>query len=558
MTVPAAKARTQIQFPTWNALYQIRDFVRAVQGLDADCDGQSFALERLDLNTWASGERTCSNLQIGYSVYANEEGVFSSALNDQHAYLNLAMILFYLPHERQRPVRVRFLVPENWKLASPLEEADAPSEFFAENYDALVDSPVEASAFQEYVYIQKGAQYRVIVHASPDDFPAERLLDSVKKITNAATELMQDVPFKQYTFLLHFPRVGGGGLEHRNGTAINVARDDLKSNWLGLESVLAHEFFHAWNVKRIRPQNLEPVDYVRVNDTRDLWFAEGVTSTIQEYILLRAGLISRTTFYERLANATKQLQDRPARLTQSLEDAGREAWLEKYPDYLRAERSISYYNKGMLVGFLLDLAMREASRSQHGLDDLLRRLNSDFAQRNRFFARDDLIQIVESLAPAGGGFRRFFDDYISGTHELDYDKYLGYAGLHLVKNTTQTPAVGFAAVQNFDQPVTVATVEATSNAQKAGLKAGDILLKMDGETLRSVPDSLLSRKRAGQVVRFRVRRGDREFALKYTLESKGHTIYRVEEDSHATTQQRRLREHWLKGVTVQAATAGKS
>ena len=557
MTIPESPAPTEIQIPTWNALYQIRDFVQWVQNVEASCDGEKMPLERMDENTWRSGERACGNLKINYDVYANEEGVFSSVLNDQHAYLNLAMVLFYLPQERARAVNVKYLLPQGWKIATLLDDTKVPGEFRAANYDELADSPAEAGNFREFDYEQKGARYRVVVHADPGDYPADRLVDSIKKITEAATELMADVPFRQYTFIFHFPRSGGGGMEHRNSTAIAVSADTLKSNWIGLESVTAHEFFHAWNVKRIRPQNLEPVDYVHGNDTRELWFAEGVDSTFQEYILLHAGLLSREKFYERFAQAIKQLQDRPARLVQSVEESGREAWLEKYPDYFRDERSISYYNKGQIVGFLLDLAVRHASQNQHGLWDLMRRLNSDFAQRGRFYTRPDLIEIAESLAPAGGVWRKFFDDYISGTRELDFETYLGFAGLRLTTREKQSAALGFEAAQGLDQPVTVVSVEPESTAYQAGLREGDILEEMNGKALQLPPAEQVRGMKVGQEIGFRVKRGEDELTIRFALQSQGYTSYKIEEIKHATPEQHRLRDSWLRGESATAAGAGK-
>ena len=173
----------------------------------------------------------------------------------------------------------------------------------------------------------------------------------------------------------------------------------MRDNHGYLESVAAHEFFHAWNVKRIRPQSLEPVDYINGNDTRDLWLCEGVTNTYAQLALLRAGLIDRDTFYARVAGAIQVLQSRSARRFQSAETSGREAWLEKYSDYNRSERSISYYNKGELLGYLLDLGIRHASHNQAGLDDVMRRLNQDFARRGRFYTLADLAAIMAQLAP---------------------------------------------------------------------------------------------------------------------------------------------------------------
>ncbi len=172
------------------------------------------------------------------------------------------------------------------------------------------------------------------------------------------------------------------------------------------------------------------MDYIKGNDTRDLWFCEGVTSTFAELVLLRAGLIDRDTFYSRLASAIQALADRSARHFQSAEMAGREAWLEKYADYNRSDRSISYYNKGELLGYLLDLGIRHASQNQAGLDEVMRRLNQDFARQGRFYTMADLTALIAQLAPAFD-VNRFFQEYVRGTQELDYSTYLGYAGLRL-------------------------------------------------------------------------------------------------------------------------------
>jgi predicted metalloprotease with PDZ domain len=430
MTVTGALPSTELQFPAWNNLYQIRDFARNIQELAADCDGAKEQLTRVDLNTWRSEAKPCEKLALRYAVYVAGAPPFSSALDSQHAFLNFATLLFYLPKERGRAAHVKLLIPAGWKVAALLEE-DGDG-FLAPNYDVLVDSPAEAGQFQDYSFSQNGATYRVVVHADVADYSPDRLLASLRKITATETALMRDVPFSRYTFILHFPREeGGGGMEHRNGTAITLRVPQLRDHWETLEDVAAHEFFHLWNVKRIRPQSLEPIDYVHGNDTRDLWFCEGVTSAYGALVLLRAGLTSRKTFYARLGSAIQALQSRPARFFQSAEESGLEAWLEKYNDYLRPERSISYYNKGELLGFLLDLALRHATRNGAGLDDVMRRLNEDFGRPGRYYTDADLRRLIAQMAPRFSGLEAFFADYVRGTRELDYDTYLGYAGLEL-------------------------------------------------------------------------------------------------------------------------------
>src|SRR5208337_4283726 len=170
---------------------------------------------------------------------------------------------------------------------------------------------------------------RVVVHADVTDYSPDRLLASLRMITATETALMHDVPFSRYTFILHFPREGGGGgMEHRNGTAITVRASQLRDHWESLEAVAAHEFFHLWNVKRIRPQSLEPIDYIRGNDTQDLWFCEGVTSTYGELALLRAGLMDGGAYVQRVASEITELQGRPARTWQSAEESSLDAWFE--------------------------------------------------------------------------------------------------------------------------------------------------------------------------------------------------------------------------------------
>jgi predicted metalloprotease with PDZ domain len=558
--IPEASVGTEIQFPTWNCLYQIRDFEKSVEDLKGDCDGQPADLDREDLNTWRGPNRPCTDLAFHYSVYANTDGPFDSMLDGHHSFLNLAMILFYLPRERQRPVQVRFQLPPDWKLATFLEGNG--DEFQAANYDALVDSPVEAGHFEELSYPQdltpagvsaaemKHATIRVIIDADRADYSPDRIRNSIQKITTEETSLMQDLPFRRYTFILHFPHEGGstGGMEHREGAAIAIPASALREDKGYLEGVVAHEFFHAWNVKRIRPQSLEPVDFVNGNDTRDLWLCEGVTSTYAQLALLRADLIHRDTFYARVAGAIQILQNHSARHSQSVEMAGREAWLEKYSEYNRADRSISYYNKGELLGYLLDLGIRHASANQAGLDDVMRRLNQDFARRGRFYTLADFASVIAQLAPTFDA-NQFLQGYVRGTQELDYSTYLGYAGLHLVTHVAELPVQGFSASRNAAGLLQVDSVDTGSDAQRAGLQPGDVLMMADGNLLPAGPNPTLPLWRPGQAVELQIAREGQTRVLKFRIGVNQQVSMQIEEDPQAGPGQVRLREGWLAGMT---------
>lgn len=555
MSVPGTRPGTEFQIPTWNNLYQIRDFVRDVQDVQAACDGKQVPLSRVDANTWAS-PKNCSDLKLHYAVFADQDNVFSAILDSRHALLNFALLLFYLPHDRQRQVRVRFLLPQGWKLVTMLKDGHQPGEYQALDYDRLADSPAEAGNFQQYEYLQNGAKFRVVVDGSASLYSPKRLVAVLKKITATETALMHDVPFKRYIFMFFFPQHGGGGgMEHRNGTAISIPAAEMRAGLGDLEVVAAHEFFHLWNVKRIRPQGLEPINYIRGNDTSDLWFSEGVTSMYSEVVLLRSGLMKKKEFYRHLVSEIKDLKSRPARHFQSVEESGREAWLEKYADYFRPDRSISYYNKGELLGYLLDLGIRHASSNHHSLDDVMRQLNRDFAEHGRYFDDADLERIIAKLAP-GFPCRKFFREYVDGTRDLDYAKYLGYAGLQLKTEMAIVPDLGFQSIKSFIGPVRVDSVKPGSNAQKAGLQPGDILLKMNGVELPVIPDRELAYFKPGDRVTFTVQRGAKILDISYLLGSKSAESYKVEESQHPTRAELEVRKGWLKGEIAESPAAG--
>src|SRR5207302_6524993 len=254
------------------------------------------------------------------------------------------------------------------------------------NYDQLVDGPVEIGTFKDTSFQAGGAPYRVVVDAASSDYDMDRVVTMVKKIVVAATSWMDDRPFDHYVFIYHFPGgPGRGGMEHSNSTAIELNRGVLAAHPEYLSDVTAHEFFHLWNVKRIRPQSLEPVDYTREMWTPALWFAEGVTSTYAAYTLVRTGIWNHAQFLADLGAQITELESRPARAWQSAEESSLDTWFDKYSLYDRPDFSISYYNKGQLLGLTLDILIRDATENRASLDDVLRRMNQEYAQRGRSY-----------------------------------------------------------------------------------------------------------------------------------------------------------------------------
>jgi predicted metalloprotease with PDZ domain len=553
MRVPDVHNRVTLQMPAWNALYQLRDFSSHMLQVSAgDETGNLLPIVKVDKQTWqVTGNGTVT---VTYPIYWDDPGPFSTQLNSEHAFLNLAMVLLYVPDRRGEDTRLTFEdVPEGWRVAVELDPAGVAAgrspwrpAYVAPSYDGLVDAPIEISAFEDFRIEAGGRPIRIVVHGDAGD--RSRLTDALKRIVDYQVSLMSGAPFREFLFLFHVGHnFGGGGMEHANSTAIAA---DVPAQ---LASYSAHEFFHAWNVKRIRPQSLEPVDFTKEMWTRSLWFAEGVTNTYGAYTLVRTGLWSPQQFYGDLTAQINELESRPAHRWQSVEQSSLDAWLEKYPMYVRPEESISYYNKGQLVGVLLDILIRDATDNRASLDDVLRSLNEEFARRGRFYNEsDDLRAVVEAVirknAPAAkADLGEFFARYVSGTAEIPYADLLGRAGW-VVKDTVQhRAAFGFAIGRENSGSFSVAGLESGSAARQAGLQEGDILMALDGREFPRLPERWLRDHQAGERVTVKVRRGREEKEFSFTLGRQSDAFYQVVEAPEPTERQRRIRDGILHG-----------
>ncbi len=553
MRVPNARNPLTVQMPAWDALYQIRDFSSHMLQVTArDQDNHALPLVKLDKQTWqvpATGTVT-----ISYPIYWDEPGPFATQLNADHAFLNLATLLLYVPDRRAEDTRIKFeSVPEPWRVAIELDPAEKSgaagnTAFVAPSYDALVDAPVEIGVFEESRIVAGGRPIRIVVHGDAGD--RMRLSDTLKRIVDYEVSLMGGAPFREYMFLLHVGQnFGGGGMEHSNCTAISA---DIPAQ---IAAYSAHEFFHAWNVKRIRPQSLEPVDRTREMYTRSLWFAEGVTNTYGAYTLERTGLWSTQQFYADLAGQINELESRPAHRWQSVEQSSLDAWYEKYPLYNRPEESISYYNKGELVGLALDITLRDRTDNRASLDDVLRTLNVEFAQRGRFYDDSEGIravaeQVIREKSPgAAADLKDFFAQYVSGAAEIPFSSILERAGLAIRDAAQHRASLGFVVARDSCGVLSVDSLDPESAAAQSGLLDGDALLRLNGEAIPRSPDRWLRDRQPGERVTLRVRRGGEEREFSFPLGRMTDGIYQISEIQDATDKQRRIRNGILHGWT---------
>jgi predicted metalloprotease with PDZ domain len=551
MHLPAGAAERDLQMPVWNALYQVRDFAQYIRDVNASAPGGApLQIRKTDKCTWhLSG--AADGADIRYTILTDTPGPFGAELTAEHAFFNLAQVLMYSVDSRTAPVTINFRdVPSTWTIATALTPSgvsDSTTTFSAKNYDRLVDSPVEIANFAQTFIREGGATYRIVVHADSADFNMAEIASTVRRVVSAEVEWMKDRPFDEYLFILHFPRSnGGGGMEHAYSTAIEVPASRLRDDPTAFTGLVAHEFFHLWNVKRIRPHSLDQVDYTRENYTTALWFSEGVTDAVQDFILLRMGAIDETRWLKVLARSIRELEQRPAHLRQSAEESSLDAWLEKYPDYRLPERSVSYYNKGELLGILLDLAVRDSTHGQKSLRDVMQWMNRNYAQKNRPFPDSAGVkQAVEAVT--GADFSKFFDRYVSGLTALPYDEYLQTVGLRLERQKIQAPYAGFELVRNFDEVPVVAHVDSQSDAARLGLESGDTIVRINGKSVADSGQARLGNLRIGENVKLRVsgRAGQRD--MKIRLSAREEDDFRVIAIDTITPEQRARRAAWLSG-----------
>ncbi len=546
MTIPNVTDEVTVQMAAWNTLYQIRDFSSHVQQVEAFAENGRAPVEKIDKQTWRIKGQ--GFIQVRYTTYWDEPGPFAAQLNSEHAFINPAMILFYVPNRRAEPATISMNdVPLDWGLesASPWGSFQSGRSRMiviqSPSYDALADGPIEISKFQEFDLPGISPRVTVVVHG--DNWQKKWIEEDLKRICQYELKLMGGAPFERYMFILHIGKgVGGGGMEHANSTAIGVPSDEV------LPGVAAHEFFHLWNVKRIRPASLEPVDYGKEQYTRALWFAEGVTNTYASYVLVRSGIWSKQQFYADLGEQISELEGRPANRWQSAEQSSLDAWLEKYLRYNQPEFSVSYYTKGQVLGDLLDILIRDRTGNEKSLDDVLRALNTDFAKHGKTY-RDslDIRLTVEKIA--GESFEEFFQKYVSGTEPLPYQQILTLAGLELRAVVRRRPTLGFSAERDPSGLLIVATVDPEGFATQAGLRAGDVIVNWNGGEIPRLLERWLPEQKPGDLLRLRVRREDKEISLEFRLGEIKEIFYEVSENSHASERARHIREGMLRGET---------
>jgi predicted metalloprotease with PDZ domain len=563
MDIPALPGRETIDvvFPAWApGSYLIRDFSRFIYDLAiVDRTGKAIPSERLDKQRWRL--RTNGRpVTLRYRVFAFEVSVRTSFLDDSHAFLSGTSLFFFVEGELARPCTVTLEPPAGWRISTALPALRGQrNTFSACDFDELADSPIQVGTHQLLAFRVDRTRFEVALHGHTNADLA-RLIAELRVIVRATGAMFGGFPFQRYLFIIHALSTRGG-LEHANSCTLDIVGlsfDDEKG-YQNFAELAAHEFFHAWNVKRIHDRPLGPFDYTQENYTRLLWFHEGFTEHMQAIILLRAGLLTVERYLKDLAEDWARYAARPGRNVTPLSELSFEAWIKQYkPADNHANRMVSYYDKGRWAGLALDLILRSATAGRRGLPDLFRRLWSRHAALGR--AVDAAIIRSEAESIAGRSLASYFHRFIDGTAELPVPELLRGAGIKVqsaapaeherndkVKARRMLGWSGLAFAGNGDRESTVVkNVIPDSPAWRAGLTFGDEVIAVDGaRTTGATVGKRLADGKVGQEIAITFFRKDRLRQAKLRLVRNPERKWIFTVDAGASARVKQLRTRWL-------------
>jgi predicted metalloprotease with PDZ domain len=535
----------ELSLPVWSpGWYAIENYAKNILRFRVtEPGGRELRPAQVRKQTWRIDTKGISRVTVEFDYQAAVLSANQARIAADYA-LFTGTQLFLMPEgHRSRPSVVRFDVPTGWKIASGLDETANPMVFTAPDYDTLVDQPALMGQFDVTRFTVDGKPHEVVANP-PGVFSAENmrtLTGHLSKLAETQGRIFGGLPYRKFVYFYLFRRAEASAtvLEHQNSfVAIwNPDALPLPDDMVGQAS---HEFFHLWNVKRIRPVEMWPYDYARENETPLLWVSEGFTSYYAGLALYRAGLRDGRSFVGEAARAIGEVEGNEARRYISASDSSTSTWLG-YNSPLPF--SISYYSQGRNIAGLLDLSIRHDTNGAFGLDEVMRALFTDFYQRGRGFSTGDLIRVVNRIARRS--YDSFFSRYVSGTDLPPYETILGYAGYQLERATRKVPFLGV----NLDTLGRVTGFPPGFDAATSTLQPGDFIVSVAGETLEGQGAGTVFRllnERLGQNIRLRIRRGGEDRDLDMTVKFVEFANYRIVESQSPTPEQLRVRESWLK------------
>jgi predicted metalloprotease with PDZ domain len=547
----------EIVVPSWvPGSYWIQDRVRNLSEVRAHATGGTGALgvRRLSKDRWLVDPDGRGSVDIHYSLYGNELRTALLDVTAEHLFVAAGFALPYVEGRRDEPHDLAIVVPPDWTIHTELPEVGRhPPTFRANDYDELIDSPLDAGRPDTFAIRPCGVPHQIVFCGAGGNYEPHRVQRDLTRIVEAAVRMFGESPVPSYTFFYHLTDRPFQGLEHARSNACVLSPTSFRpeSAYRKFLHLTSHEYLHLYNVKRIRPKAFERIDYTREVYTRLLWAMEGTTDYLSRLVLLRAALISPARYLTEVADVIRRYRATPGRLHQSLEESSLAAWVDHYRPYEESpNRSISYYTKGDLVSLCLDLEIRSATGAERSLETAWRKLWRSHGRTSLGIGEDELPGLLQRSTGVDVG--PFFDAYVRGTTEVDFERYLGAAGLELVakprpRKVDDDADPGYLGV-DFEAPnaLRVSVARDGGPGRRAGLSPGDEIVAVDGGkvTSESFPKAL-DRSPPGTRIEVSLFRRGRLMTVPVALGEGPPTELAIVPARAATPEARKLYEAWL-------------
>lgn len=531
--------RFVLSMPVWvPGSYYVGNFGQYVKNIRASSGSEEVTLRPLNQNSWEVLNSRAAKVTVDYDVQMVPTGFLKTVLDSSGAILEGATIWLEVRGLEETPARITIEVPFQWDVSTALPSVEHHV-YRAVDYDQLVDSPIMLGELDVYHFTVQDKLHEVAIKGK-GDFDRTGFVEMIQKIVRYQTAFFDQAPYERYVFqidLLSETR-GGGGLEHRSSTTITFPVLSLMEDIKHAANLIAHEFFHLWNVERIFPEQLSPIPYHREFRLRSLWWLEGVTSYYADLTLVRTGIWSADEFFRNQEKQIQILQSNPDRLKTSVAQSSWDIWETGY-----FSTGISYYVKGQLLALLFDLSIRMQTGQQKSLDDVVIYLNETFARQGRAYAEDELVEIFQRVT--GIDFQPFFDRYITGTRELPFEEVFSKAGLAFDMETRPVPTIG--NVRLMGDRLRVFSIDPTGPAAMAGLRRNDRMVAIDGIELRDREqfENMIKNKTIGDIVDIEIERNRTRITIPVPVKPFEQVNVQLGLGSNTTKVQNNLLENWL-------------
>ncbi len=549
-----AKDKTiDLIMPVWiPGSYMVREYPQFLQEEKAfDINNEPLKFEKTAKNRWKIYLNKTKSLVFKYRIFAFEKTIRHCYLTDTRAVINGPHMFIHPEKYLKSPVKIKIIPFEKFKEISTGMTHSKEDKFtlYAKNFDQIYDSPIEVGNQQILQFDVRGVPHYISLSGNKEKIDTESLIKHTKNIVEEAVNVIGEIPYKKYVFFMAMG-IPGGGLEHSNSTFLGLRSwgYDTESSVKSLLGLISHEFFHVWNVKRIRPYALGPFDYSRENYTKQLWIAEGLTVYFDQKIRLRAGYTSIENYISNLANSIHRYDTNPGRHIQSLEEASFDAWIKSYHRHQNSgNTTISYYGHGALAGTVLDLIIIDATNGEKDLDDLMKYLYEEYYKKQkRGFKPEEFKAACEKLS--GRNLDEIFTKYISGRETIDFEKYLKLAGMKLdIGKSTRAgyPLLGISIRENNGRLIT-RFVTHDSPAYNQGLSIGDEIIALNGIRVTSSRFfyDLLNKNKPGMEISLLIARDEMIKTLNITLAGEDDREFKISKAYDAEPKQKIVYKKW--------------